>query len=132
MVWSDTGGEGPVLLFCHAGLWSLLWRDVIAELAGRYRCVTIDPPGSGLSDRIGRGEQDLSTVARAVGALIDELDRPDVTLVLHDLGGLAALAAARTRADRISGIAAINTFAWRPRGVLLPAALRFFGSAATA
>jgi len=129
VVLSDTGGDGPVLLFCHAGLWSLLWRDVIAELADRYRCVTFDPPGSGLSDRVGRGEQDLSTVRRAVGALIDELDRPEITLVLHDLGGLAALAAAHTRADRIAGIAAVNTFGWRPRGVLLPTALRFFGSA---
>ena len=130
MVYTDTGGDGPVLLFCHAGLWSLLWRDVIADLAHHYRCITFDPPGCGLSERLPRGEQSLATVAHAVGALIDELDLDAVTLVLHDLGGLGALAAAHTRLDRIAGLAAVNTFGWKPRGVMLPLALRFFGSAA--
>ena len=129
VVYSDTGGDGPVLLFCHAGLWSLLWRDLMAALGGRYRCVTFDPPGSGLSDRLPRGEQALRIVARAAGALVDDLDLRDVTLVLHDLGGLAALAAVDARSDRVAGLVAINTFAWRPHGVLRPA-LRVFGSAA--
>lgn len=127
---TDSGGDGRVLLFSHAGLWSLLWGGVIAELSGRYRCVTFDPPGSGLSERVPRSEQNLTTVARTVGAVIDSLDLQDVTLVLHDLGGLAALAAVSTRVDRVAGIAAINTFAWRPRGIMLPSALRIFGSAA--
>ena len=128
VVYTDTGGPGPVLLFCHAGLWSLLWGGVVAELAGKYRCITFDPPGSGLSERLPSAEQNLDTVANAVGALIDELDLHAVTLVLHDLGGLAALAAASTRVERIAGVAAINTFGWRPRGVLLPFGLRLFGS----
>lgn len=130
VVHTDTGGDGPVLLFVHAGLWSLLWGGVIAELSGRYRCVTLDVPGSGLSERVPRGDQSLSTAADAIGALIDRLDLRDITLVVHDLGGLAALAAVRTRADRVAGVAAVNTFAWRPRGVTLPLALRTFGSAA--
>lgn len=128
MVYTDTGGDGRVLLFSHAGLWQLLWRDVIAELADHYRCIAFDPPGSGLSERLPRTEQSLTTVALAAGTLVDELDLRDVTLVLHDLGGLGALAAAHTRLDRIAGFAAVNTFGWRPRGVMLPVALRFFGS----
>jgi pimeloyl-ACP methyl ester carboxylesterase len=111
VVYTDTGGRGPVLLFCHAGLWSLLWGGVVAELADTYRCITFDPPGSGLSDRLPGTEQNLDTVANAVGTLIDELDLQAVTLVLHDLGGLAALAAASTRVERIARVAAINTFA---------------------
>jgi pimeloyl-ACP methyl ester carboxylesterase len=129
VAYTDTGGEGPVLLFVHAGLWSLLWVGLIAQLAPRYRCVTLDPPGAGLSDRVPRHDQNLSNVATATGALIDHLDLRDITLVLHDLGGLAALAASGERLDRIAGIAAVNTFAWRPRGLRLPAALRFFGTA---
>ncbi len=129
VVYTDTGGPGRTLLFIHAGLWSLLWGGVIEELAGGYRCLTLDPPGSGLSERLPRQEQSLQAVANAVGSLIDELDLHDVTLVLHDLGGLAGLAAAHRRVDRIARIAAVNTFGWRPQGVTLPVALRFFGSA---
>src|SRR5687767_14856498 len=69
MVYTDTGGDGPVLLFSHAGQWSLLWRGVIAQLADRYRCVSFDPPGSGLSERLPRGEQNLTTITNAVAAL---------------------------------------------------------------
>lgn len=129
VVFTDTGGSGPVLLFVHVAQWSLLWGGVIAELRDQYRCVTLDAPGSGLSERVPRSEQNLTTAARAIGALIDHLDLRDITLVLHDLGGLAALAAVRHRVDRISGFAAVNTFGWRPRGLGLPVALRLFGSA---
>jgi pimeloyl-ACP methyl ester carboxylesterase len=43
-------GEGPVLLFVNAGLWSFVWRDLIVRLADRFRCVALDFPGAGLSD----------------------------------------------------------------------------------
>jgi haloalkane dehalogenase len=129
VVYTDTGGPGPVLLFVHVGLWSLMWKDVIGNLSGRYRCVTLDVPGSGLSDRTARAEQTLDGAAEAVGALIDRLGLRDITLVVHDLGGLAALAAARTRLDQVAAVAAVATFAWKPRGVLLPVALRVMGSA---
>ena len=60
--------------------------------------------------------------------LIDTLDLHDVALVVHDLGGLAALGAANDRLERISCVAVVNGFAWRPRGLMLPVALRMFGS----
>jgi haloalkane dehalogenase len=129
VVYTDTGGTGPVLLFVHVGLWSLMWKDTIGQLSGRYRCVTLDMPGSGLSDRTARAEQTLDVAAEAIGVLIDRLDLRDITLVVHDLGGLAALAAARPRLDRVAALAAVSTFGWQPSGVLLPVALRFMGSA---
>lgn len=129
VAYTDTGGDGPVLLFCHVGMWSLLWRDVMVDLSTDHRCVTFDTPGVGLSSRIAASEQTMTTCVRATGALIDALDLRDVVLVVHDLGGLAALAAASTRLDRISALAVISGFAWRPRGVLLPMALRTFGMA---
>jgi pimeloyl-ACP methyl ester carboxylesterase len=125
VAYTDTGGDGPVLLMVHVGLWSLLWGGLIGELAGRYRCVTLDVPGSGLS---GAGADGLAGAARATGALIDALDLRQVTLVVHDLGGLAALAAVVGRTDRVAGLVAVNTFAWPPRGILA-LALRLFGSA---
>jgi pimeloyl-ACP methyl ester carboxylesterase len=125
VVYTDTGGDGPVLLMVHVGLWSLLWGGLIEKMAGRYRCVTLDVPGSGLSDA---GTGGLPDAVRAVGALIGRLDLREVTLVVHDLGGLATLAAVADQTDRVAGLVAMNTFGWAPRGVLR-LALRFFGSA---
>jgi haloalkane dehalogenase len=120
-------GTDPVLLFCHVGMWSFIWRDVIARLQTGYRCVTLDVPGSGLSDRVPADHQTLATARDAVGAVIDHLDLRSVTLVLHDLGGVAGLAAGATRAGRIRGLVAANTFGWRP-GPLLRGMLAWFGS----
>lgn len=128
VAYTDTGGDGPVLLFCHVGLWSLIWRDVMLELSTTHRCVTLDPPGAGLSERVPRLEQNLTTASQAIATLIDTLDLRDFALVVHDLGGLAALAAANDRTDRIRGLVVVNSFAWRPRGIMLPLALRGFGS----
>ena len=45
---TDTGGDGPTLLFVHVAMWSILWRDLMVELTSSgYRCVTLDAPGSG-------------------------------------------------------------------------------------
>lgn len=85
-------GDGPTLLFCHAGMWSFLWRDVLR-------------------------------------ALVDTLELDEVTLVLHDLGGPTALAAAAAMPERVAGLAAVNTFGWRPSGLPFRTMLAVFGSA---
>ncbi|MGD9619343.1 MAG: alpha/beta fold hydrolase [Mycolicibacterium sp.] len=128
VVYTDTGGEGPVVLMVHVGLWSLLWKGLITELAPWFRCITLDVPGSGLSDT---APVSLAAVAEAIGFLIDHLDLHDVTLVVHDTGGWATMAAVGTkpsRADRVSRVVGVNTFGWRPRGGLR-LALLFMGSA---
>ena len=83
LVFTDTGGHGPVLLFVHVGLWCLMWRDVIGRLSDRYRCITLDVPGSGLSDRTSRQNQTLDSAAQAIGALIDRLDLHGITPVSY-------------------------------------------------
>jgi pimeloyl-ACP methyl ester carboxylesterase len=125
---TDTG-TGPTLLLVHTGLWSFLWRDLIARLAPTYRCVTLDAPGTGRSERLPGDRITLAASATAIGAVIDALDLHDITLVVHDLGGPAGLAAAATRADRITAIAAVNSFGWRPTGVMFRGMLAFLGSA---
>ncbi len=128
IVYTDTGGDGPVVLMVHVGLWSLLWRGLISELAPGYRCITLDVPGSGLSDL---APASLATASETIGRFIDRLDLRDLTLVVHDTGGWAAMAAIgaeQARADRVSRVIAVNTFGWRPRGVLR-LALLFMGSA---
>src|SRR6201982_3992160 len=81
---TDTG-RGPTLLFVHVGSWSFVWRDVVLRLQYDFRCVTIDAPGCGLSDRL--PTPTLAQAGDAVIAVIDALQLRDVTLVAPDLGG---------------------------------------------
>ena len=122
-------GTGPTLLFVHVGMWSILWRDTIERLGDRYRCVTLDAPGSGLSQP-GSGSVSLTAAADAVDALVRSLDLGDLTLVVHDLGAIAALDAAGRWPDRVVGLVVINGFGWKPDGIAFRAMLASMGNPA--
>ena len=122
-------GQGPPLLFVHVGAWSFVWRDVIALLQNDFRCVAVDAPGCGLSERT-RSAPTLSSAADAVTAAVDTLQLRDITLVAHDLGGPAGFLAASRRADRFAALASVNCFAWRPTGAAFRGMLTLMGSAA--
>lgn len=121
-------GEGPTLFFLNVPQWSIVWRDVILLLKDDYRCIALDAPGVGLSDRIPAEDQHLGTVRDTVVTVIDLLNLTDSTLVAHDLGGLSALSAAAARPKAFQRLVAVNTFGWKPTGVVLPLMLRVFGS----
>jgi pimeloyl-ACP methyl ester carboxylesterase len=121
-------GHGPTLLFVHVGSWSFVWRDVILRLQNDFRCVAVDAPGCGLSDRLSTPPT-LAQAGDAVTAVIDALQLRDVTLVAHDLGGPAGFLAAARRAERISALAAVNCFAWKPTGPAFRGMLALMGSA---
>ena len=45
LVYSDTGGGGPVVVFLHGVLMNgTLWDDVVDRLRGRYRCIVPELP----------------------------------------------------------------------------------------
>jgi pimeloyl-ACP methyl ester carboxylesterase len=120
-------GQGPTLLF-YTGIGSFIWRDVLLRLSTQFHCVTLDPPGIGLSAPTTRSEATLKNSARAVGAVIRERNLNDLSLVAHDSGGPPAFAAVAQTADRVRGIVALNTFGWRPSNVAFRAMLAFMGS----
>jgi len=121
-------GEGPPLLFVHVGSWSFVWRDILLRLGHDFRCVAVDAPGSGLSDRTVSAPT-LARAGDALTAVVDELQLRDLTLVAHDLGGPAGFLAASRRADRVAALAAVNCFAWRPTGAFFRGMLAAMGSA---
>lgn len=124
---TDTG-TGPTLLFVHVGMWSFVWRDLMRRLEGEFRCVTLDAPANGLSDVPSGAPTTLQTAATAIRAVVDTMRLDDVTLVVHDLGGPAGIAAMADTPERVAGIAAVNTFAWRPSGALFRGMLRLAAS----
>jgi pimeloyl-ACP methyl ester carboxylesterase len=120
-------GQGPTLLFVHVGSWSFVWRDVLLRLQNDFRCVAVDAPGCGLSERV--VTPTLAQAGEAAIAVIDALQLRDITLVAHDLGGPAGFLAAARRADRFAALAAVNCFAWKPTGPAFRGMLALMGSA---
>ena len=87
--YTDTGGDGPVLVFLHGLLMdSSLWDGVIAELSAGHRCLAPTLP-LGAHRRPMNADADLSLrgIARLAGEFLDRLDLRGVTLVGNDTGG---------------------------------------------
>jgi pimeloyl-ACP methyl ester carboxylesterase len=93
--YTDTGGDGPVLVFIHGVMVGpSVWRRVVAELGGEYRCVLPHLP-LGSHPRPMRPDADLSLAGHAalIGEFLERLDLRDVTLVQNDWGGAQVLVA---------------------------------------
>src|SRR5271154_6418931 len=61
-------GRGPVLLMLHGNpTWSFVYRDVVAQLSGSFRCIALDYPGFGLSRAAPRYQFHPADHARVVG-----------------------------------------------------------------
>lgn len=109
----DGDPEGrPVVLLHGNPSWSYLWRHQIRALTARgYRVIAPDLVGMGLSDK--PSELADYTVARHVGwmraLLVDALDLKDMTLVLHDWGGIIGLRLLAEVPDRVRAASISNT-----------------------
>lgn len=87
--YTDTGGDGPVLVLLHGLLMDAsLWDEVIAELSAGHRCLAPVLP-LGAHRRPMKPDADLSLpgIARLVAEFLDRVGLDDVTLVGNDTGG---------------------------------------------
>jgi pimeloyl-ACP methyl ester carboxylesterase len=103
-------GSGPTLVFVHGVLAnSVLWRDVIAELAPQFRCVSLDLPLGGHALPMST-EADLTPlgVARMIADALEALDLDDVTLVGNDTGGAICQIVIAERPERIAQLVLTN------------------------
>ncbi|MFF2776129.1 haloalkane dehalogenase [Streptomyces sp. NPDC058052] len=106
-------GTGPPIVFCHGSpTWSFLYRHIVKELRGRYRCVAVDFLGFGLSERPAGFTYTIAEHTAVLGELIDHLRLDGFVLMGQDWGGPIGLGAATTRADRVRGIVLGNTAFW--------------------
>lgn len=107
-------GSGPTLVFVHGVLASgVLWRDVVAGLGGRFRCVLPDLPLGGHAVAMGSGA-DLSPrgVARLVADFMAALDLRDVTLVGNDTGGAICQLVVAEHPERVGRLVLTNCDAY--------------------
>ncbi len=122
-------GHGPPVVMLHGNpTWSFYYRNLVLALRDRYRCVVPDHVGCGLSDKppAGRYPYSLERRVQDLTALLDHLrlDR-DVTLVLHDWGGMIGGAWATRFPARVKRLVVLNTAAFPlPPGKRLPRSLR--------
>lgn len=101
----------PIVLLHGEPTWGYLWRQMIPLLSRTHRVIAPDHMGFGKSaDPVDRSYCADEHVANLSSLLVDELDLGDITLVMHDWGGLIGMGFALEHPGRIARIVAVNTF----------------------
>ena len=108
----DEGAGQPILMLHGNPTWSFLYRHVILGLGSRFRCIAVDYPGFGLSERPSGYGYTPAEHAAVVGELVHELDLRDLIVMGHDWGGPIGLSLATADPERISGLVLGNTWFW--------------------
>lgn len=92
----DEGAGDRTLLFVHGmANYAMAWKKNIDSLKNHYRCIAIDLPGNGLSDR-NEHPFSIAFFAWAVVRIIENLRLTNVTIVGHSMGGQIALTSVLT------------------------------------
>lgn len=114
----DEGSGAAVVMFHGNPTWSFLYRKVILALRDRFRCIAVDYPGFGLSERPAGYGYTPAEHATVIGKLVDHLGLDGFTVVGQDWGGPIGMSVAVDRAQRVSGLVFANTWYWPARGSL--------------
>jgi len=87
----DEGKGDKTLVFIHGlATYSLSWKKNIEYLKNYYRCIAIDLPGNGYSDRYDQ-DYSINFFAGAVYDFMMQLQLTNIYLVGHSMGGQIAM-----------------------------------------
>lgn len=118
-IFAATGGKPfdaslPVVVFVHgAGMDHTVWALQTRWFAWHGRSVlAVDLPGHGKSD--GPALESVDEIGAWLNRLVQATGAENASLVGHSMGALAALAAAATGGERISGLALLGIGAEMP------------------
>ncbi len=112
LAWRSSG-HGPALVF-FAGAFANhdLWRDVIAALEDRYRCITIDLPLGAHPWPLSPGaDRSATSLARLLLDCLELLEVEDATVVANDTAGgllLLSLASGHPALGRVGRLVLTN------------------------
>ncbi len=120
----DEGRGEPIVMVHGNPTWSFYFRNLVLALRGQYRTIVPDHIGCGRSDKpddgdypytLGRRAEDLETLLDHLGV------QSDITLVLHDWGGMIGMTYATRHPERIKRLVILNTGAFHlPKTKPLP------------
>lgn len=115
MHYLDEGAGDPVVMLHGNPTWSFYYRRLVLALRRSHRCIVPDHVGMGMSDKPG-DDRYAYTLAQRVDdltALLEHLEvRRNVTLVLHDWGGMIGMAWAARHPERVARLVILNTAAF--------------------
>jgi len=102
--------NGQPILFIHGtAAWSGLWLETMAPLAeAGYRCIAIDIPPFGFSERPSTPSYGNTDQAKRIVAMMDTLKIEHATLLGHSFGGGATLETALMIPDRIDALVLLD------------------------
>jgi pimeloyl-ACP methyl ester carboxylesterase len=107
--YSDTGGDGPAIVFLHGFLMdATMFAPQIAALRGDYRCISVDQRGHGATEE-SPGPFTLRDVVDDVIALFDHLSLPAAVVVGMSQGGFVAQRLALEYPERIRALILMST-----------------------
>ncbi|MCZ4337050.1 alpha/beta fold hydrolase [Shewanella colwelliana] len=121
-------GEGEPVVMVHGNpSWSFYYRNVVAALSATHQCIVPDHIGCGLSDKPDDSGYDYTLKNRIddLEALLDHLDvKQNITLIVHDWGGMIGMGFAARHPERIKKLVILNTGAFHlPQSKPFPWAL---------
>ena len=124
----DEGAGDPVVMLHGNPTWSFYYRSLIPALRDRCRLIVPDHMGCGLSDKPDDTRYSYTLAQRVADleALLKHLGlNKNLTLVLHDWGGMIGMGFAVRHPERIGRIVLLNTAAFHlPSQMRVPLALR--------
>ncbi len=115
MNYVDEGSGDPVVMVHGNPTWSFYYRDIIKALQADFRCIAPDHIGCGYSDKPNDDTYAYTLEQRIADltTLLDHLNvRENVTLIVHDWGGMIGMGWAVNHVERIKNIVILNTAAF--------------------
>ena len=109
LMYSDTGGDGPVVVLLHGVLMNgSLWDEVVGGLGDRYRCIVPELPfGAHTTPMPDDADLSLPALATMIAEFLTELDLRHVTLVGNDWGG-AQLVTSPAGSNRVANLVLVS------------------------
>ncbi len=115
----DEGHGEPVVMIHGNPTWSFFFRNIIKQLSGKFRVIAPDHIGCGLSEKPHPSGYDFCLKSRVLDLeyLLDYLGiYNNITLIVHDWGGMIGLCYALRHKSRISRLVITNTAGFLPPG----------------
>ncbi len=103
-------GEGTIILFSHPAIGSsFMYREFIKALRSKYRCIAIDYPGFGLSEKSDRYEVSIENQSQILEKFIKRLNLRDIYGLGHDTGGPSLFGIVTRNNDLFNGLILTDT-----------------------